>query len=83
MIDTSSKKLNDVKGDEVVVIDGVEAEAVVEGEVEVYVDQGVIDTSSKNLNDVEDDEVVVIDGVEAEVKAMVEGEVEAKGQVDG
>jgi len=51
--------------------------------VEVYVDQGVIDTSSKNLNDVEDDEVVVIDGVEAEVKAMVEGEVEAKGQVDG
>ena len=58
--------------------------------VEVYVDQGVIDTSSKKLNDVEDDDIVVIDGVEArvevvaegEVKAVVEGEIMAEGQVD-
>ena len=35
VIDKSSIKLNDVNEDEVVVIDGVEAEAVVESEVEV------------------------------------------------
>jgi len=40
VIDTSSKKLNDVEDDEVVVIDGVEAEVkgVVEGEVEAVVE---------------------------------------------
>ncbi|KAH1257565.1 hypothetical protein GmHk_03G007504 [Glycine max] len=35
VIDKCDKKLNDFKGDEVVVIDGVEAEPVVEGEVQV------------------------------------------------
>ena len=34
VFDKYAKKLNDDKGDEVVVIDGVEAEAVVEGEDE-------------------------------------------------
>ena len=40
MIDTSSKKLNDVEDDDVVVIDGVEArvEAVAEGEVKAVVE---------------------------------------------
>ena len=35
VIDRCDKKLNDVEGDEVVVIDGVEAEPVMEAEVQV------------------------------------------------
>ncbi|KAH1233576.1 hypothetical protein GmHk_09G025985 [Glycine max] len=35
VIDRCDKKLNDVKGDEIVVIDGVEAEPVLAGEVQV------------------------------------------------
>ena len=38
VFDKSEKKLNDFKGDEVVVIDGVEVEPVVEGEDEAEVE---------------------------------------------
>ena len=44
VIDRCDKKLDDVEGDEVVVIDGVEAKPVVEGEVQV---EGQVDVEGQ------------------------------------
>ncbi|KAL5191491.1 hypothetical protein HKD37_04G010764 [Glycine soja] len=67
VFDKSEKKLNDFKGDEVVVIDGVEAEPVVEGE-----DKAQVQLDEEGLVEVEvqdEDEA----GVVGEMEVVVEG----------
>ncbi|KAL5133243.1 hypothetical protein HKD37_03G006605 [Glycine soja] len=82
VFDKYAKKLNDDKGDEVVVIDEVGAEAVVEGEdeaegqveAEVQVDeQGLVEG---------EDEVAVVGEIEVVVEGVVEDDVEAEEDDD-
>ena len=68
VFDKSSKKLNDVKGDEVLVIHGVEAKALVEGE----------DKAKGQVEEMVESE----DEAEGQVEAMVESEDEVEGQVE-
>ena len=61
--------MNDVEGDEVVVIDGVEAEPIVEAEVQV---EGEVLVEA---------EVQVEGEIEVEAEVEVEGQVDVEGQV--
>ncbi|KAH1188952.1 hypothetical protein GmHk_20G056827 [Glycine max] len=63
VFEKSKKKLNDFKGDEVVVIDGVEAEPVVEGEVQLD-EEGFVEVEVQG-----EDEA----GVVGEMEVVVEG----------
>lgn len=82
VIDKCDKKLNDFKGDEVVVIDGVEAEPVVEGEVQVEGEVPVeVEVQVEAQVDVEpqvqlDEEGLVEVEVQVEDEAGVVGEME-------
>ena len=67
--DRCDKKLNDLKGDEVVVIDGVEGEPVVEAEVQV---EAKVEAEA---------EVQVEGEVEVGAEVEVEGQVDAEPQV--
>ncbi|XP_040863781.1 uncharacterized protein [Glycine max] len=69
VIDRCDKKLDDVEGDEVVVIDGVEAEPIVEAEVQV---EGEVLVEA---------EVQVEGEIEVEAEVEVEGQVDVEGQV--
>ena len=81
---SGKKKLNDFKGYEVVIIDGVEAEAVVEGEdeAEVQVDeQGLVEVQVQAQHEVGvEGEMEVV--VEAVVASDVEDDVEVKQDDD-
>jgi len=86
VFDKSEKKLNDFKGDEVVVIDGVEAKAVVEGEDEIEVqveaevlfdEQGLVEVQVQG-----EDEAGVLGEMEVVVEGVMEDDVGAEEDDD-